>query len=234
LYYENYRYWGGELKYGETFKIDKEIVNLTKKKLPKALFIPTASGDSEKYFDIFKQIYGKKLGCKVEVLYLIKDKLSKNDINEKILSSDLIYIGGGNTNKLLDVWKKKEIDKILKKAGNKGIILSGLSAGAYCWSNKSLSSSKEQIYNGLEFIKLNFVCHYSKKNKEIVFKNLKKLKKPIVALENNSAIEIIGDKYRILTSSKNAKAYKLYLDNDNILEKKLQVDNKFRKVKSLL
>ncbi|MBU4580793.1 hypothetical protein KKB43_07355 [Patescibacteria group bacterium] len=98
----------------------------------------------------------------------------------------------------------------------------------------SINCSKEQIYNGLEFIKLNFVCHYSKKNKEIVFKNLKKLKKPIVALENNSAIEIIGDKYRILTSSKNAKAYKLYLDNDNILEKKLQVDNKFRKVKSLL
>ncbi|MBS3071645.1 Type 1 glutamine amidotransferase-like domain-containing protein [Candidatus Pacearchaeota archaeon] len=40
---------GGEIKDLDTFSIDKEIVKLTGKKHPKALFIPTASGDSEGY-----------------------------------------------------------------------------------------------------------------------------------------------------------------------------------------
>ena len=183
---------------------------------------------------IFKKIYGKKLGCKVDVLYLIKDKLTKKEISKKILSSDLIYIGGGDTNKLLKIWRKKGVDKILKQAGKKGIILSGLSAGAYCWSKKSVSSSRKLIYNCLGFIKLNFVCHYSSENKKNVFNNLKDLKKPILALENNSAIEIKSNKYRILISSKKAKAYRLSLKNRKVIEEKLPIDNKFRKIKSLL
>ena len=44
---------GGKLEKGETIIIDKKITSLTKKKSSKALLIPTASGDSEKYFKNF-------------------------------------------------------------------------------------------------------------------------------------------------------------------------------------
>ena len=54
---------GGEIKDLETLTFDKRIVELTGKRKPKALFIPTASGEPEAYIDTFHRIYWKKLGC---------------------------------------------------------------------------------------------------------------------------------------------------------------------------
>ena len=58
----------------ETTKIDKEIIALTGKKSPRLLFIPTASSDSESYYEVVKKHFGKRLDCKTDVLYLIKEK----------------------------------------------------------------------------------------------------------------------------------------------------------------
>ena len=126
----------------ETTQIDKEIIKLTGKKNPKLLFIPTASSDSESYYEVVKKHFGKRLGCKTNVLYLIKEKLSQKEIKEKILNSDIIYVGGGDTLKMMRVWKKNGVDKILKQAYEKGVVLSGLSAGSICWFKYGISDSK--------------------------------------------------------------------------------------------
>ncbi len=67
---------GGELKHGETLPVDRAIVKLAKKKRPRALFIPTASGDALGYWETFQAVYGKKLGCQTDVLFLLREKLS--------------------------------------------------------------------------------------------------------------------------------------------------------------
>ena len=230
---------GGELKRFKTLIIDKEIVKLTRKitrkKNPKALLIPTASNDSENYLKAFEKVYGGKLNCKPDVLYLIKQKLTKQEIKKKILDSDLIYVGGGDTDKMLKIWKKFGVDKILKIAAKRNIILSGLSAGSYCWFEKSLSSSEEKIYYGLGLIKnLSNVCHYPKRGqKKKIWKNFRKVKMSTIALEDCSAIEIINNKYRILTSSKRARAFKLSLVNSKEIEERLPIDKKFRSLKEL-
>ena len=61
----------------ETLAIDKQIIASSGKKHPKLLFIPTASGDSEGYVQVVQKYFGKKLGCKVDTLYLVKQKISK-------------------------------------------------------------------------------------------------------------------------------------------------------------
>jgi dipeptidase E len=43
---------GGDIGRSKTLKLDRRVVELTKKKRPKALFIPTASGDSQGYYKI--------------------------------------------------------------------------------------------------------------------------------------------------------------------------------------
>jgi dipeptidase E len=116
----------------ETIFIDKEIIKLSEKQKPKLLFLPTASGDSSGYASVVEQYFGKKLGCEVSSLLLKKEKYSKQEIEQKILSSDIIYVGGGNTLKMMRIWRKLCIDEILQKAKDKGIVLSGLSAGAIC------------------------------------------------------------------------------------------------------
>ena len=152
----------------ETTSIDKEIIKLTGKKNPKLLFIPTASSDSELYSEAVKNHFGNRLGCKIDVLYLIKEKLSKKEIKEKIFKSDIVYVGGGNTLKMLNLWKKKGVDIILKSALKKGIVLSGLSAGGICWFGKGSSDSR-RFYDskgkiikigGLNFVPALFCPHY--------------------------------------------------------------------------
>lgn len=132
---------GGEIKDRETLKIDRFIVNLAGKATPKALFIPTASGDAEGYCDTFDRIYGKLLGCKTDHLLLLRNQPSYKTIEKKILSADIIYVGGGNSLRMMKCWRQLGVDKLLKAAGARGTILSGLSAGAICWHEWGHSDS---------------------------------------------------------------------------------------------
>ena len=97
---------GGEMTERETLAIDKEIVCLAGKDRPKALFIPTASGDSPRYWQSFQEVYGEELGCETDVLYLLGVSLTKERLKRRILSADLVYVGGGNTLKMMRRWRK--------------------------------------------------------------------------------------------------------------------------------
>ena len=138
----------------ETLEIDTEIIKLTNKKNPKLLFIPTASNDSTGYYDVVKNYFGKKLGCDVSVLYLINETHTKKNIENKILSSDIIYVGGGNTLKMMTLWRKYEVDKILKKAYDNGIVMTGISAGSICWFNFGNSDSRKFTSDSSKLIKV--------------------------------------------------------------------------------
>ena len=133
---------GGEIAQHETLAIDKEIIRLSGKKRPTVLFIPTASSDAQGYIDTFTDYYGKFLNCNVNVLKLINQHIDAKEISEKIFSSDIIYVGGGNTLMMMTLWRKLGIDKMLKKAYTEGIVLCGISAGAICWFKFGNSDSR--------------------------------------------------------------------------------------------
>ena len=117
---------GGEIRRLETFSIDRKIVELTGKRNPKALFLPTSQGDPDNYCDTFKRIYGEKLGCKVDFLKLVRDKPSINEIKSKTLSADLIYAGGGgNTLRMMRIWRRSGFADVAREAASRGIVLSG-------------------------------------------------------------------------------------------------------------
>lgn len=204
----------------ETTKIDKEIIRLTGKKNPRLLFIPTASEDSESYFTTVEKYFGRKLGCKTDVLYLTKAKLSKEQIKNKILSADIIYVGGGNTFKMIKTWKKFNVDKILKEAHEKGIVLSGLSAGAICWFKYGNSDSRKMKnpkaplikVSGLNFIPALLCPHYdSEKHRKLDLKKMMtKTSVVAIALDNCCAIEIIDNTYKIISSKNSANAYRVF------------------------
>jgi len=227
----------------ETTSIDKEIILLSGKKKPKLLFIPTASSDSESYFEVVKKHFNKRLGCEVDILYLLKNKQSKKEIERKILSSDIIYVGGGNTLKMMKIWRKLGIDKMLLKARNKGIVLSGISAGAICWfsfglSDSLLFSNKNAPMikvRGLGFIKFLFCPHYDfeKQREPELKKIMKKTSGMAIAVENCCAIEIIDNNYRIISSKKTAKAYKIYWKNKKYFKEEIQKKKDFTPIKEL-
>ena len=120
-----------------SLKIEKYIISLIKKERPKICFIPTASGDSSLYKLNFYRAFSK-LNCITSHIDFFSRTEKLEDI---ILGQDIIYVGGGNTKSMLAVWKEWELDKILQNAYEKGIVMSGVSAGAICWFEKGITDS---------------------------------------------------------------------------------------------
>lgn len=228
----------------ETTQIDKKIIKLTNKKNPKLLFIPTASSDSEGYYNTVKNHFGKKLGCKTDVLYLIKNKPAKKEIENKILQSDIIYVGGGNTLKMMKIWKKTGVDKILIKAHKKGIVMSGLSAGSICWFKYGNSDSRKFANPNASLIKVaglglinTLHCpHYDIEayRKDDLKKMMKKTPGVAIAIDNCCAIEVIDDKYKIISSKKSANAYKVYWKKNKYHEEIIKKEKELKSLNKLL
>jgi dipeptidase E len=221
----------------ETTAIDKEIIRQSGKKRPNLLFIPTASKDSEGYIATVQNYFGKKLGCKIDNLLTVDESPSTNIIRNKILNSDIVYVGGGNTLYMMRQWKKLGIDKVLIEAYNKGVVMSGLSAGAICWFKYGTSDSrmmtdpkfKDYIkVSGLNIINVILSPHHltEKKRKPGLIKIIKKFGGIGLALDDYSAIEIIDDKFKIITSKPQAKAYRVFILDGKLNYKEIP-KNKF-------
>ena len=103
----------------ETLKIDKALLKLSGKKKPKLLFIPTASNDAPEYAESIEKYFGNRLHCKVKTLLLYNKNINKKTIKEKLFNSDIIYVGGRNTLKMMNLWKKLGVDKRLVTAHKK-------------------------------------------------------------------------------------------------------------------
>lgn len=196
----------------ETENIDKEIVKLSEKENPKLLFIDTASRENPIYFNAIKNIY-ENLGCMVECLEIInKNNLDK--IKEKVLSADIIYIGGGNTRFMLQEWERINLKEILLEAYNNGIVMSGFSAGAYCWFKYNY-----ELIEGFNLINAVVCVHYDEKSEEKkkqFYEVIKNNNMMGIALDNGTALEVINNRFKVIKSIENANAYIIKYVNGDI------------------
>lgn len=124
---------GGEISARETESIDRYALQLTGAEQPEVLFMPTASGDDAGYSRTFTDYYGS-LGANVSVLELTKNP-SSNEVEDAILSTDMIYCGGGNTEFAIETWKQHGVPELLEqsKQRQRMQVLGGISAGANIW-----------------------------------------------------------------------------------------------------
>ncbi|MCL2774683.1 MAG: peptidase E [Oscillospiraceae bacterium] len=216
----------------ETFEIDKRIAELAAKNNPKLLFIGTASSDSELYYETISKNFGQ-FGCITDNLTLTKTDYSQQELENKILSADIIYVGGGNTKMMLELWREKGVDKLLLKAYDRGVVLSGISAGSMCWFtyiNPDLS------IRGLGLINCAHRPHYGKDGrKEEVKEMMRNLDGwTAAALEDCTALEVINDKYRLIKSDKSKKGYKTYWHNGEYIEKEIMCEEKYGDLNELI
>jgi dipeptidase E len=215
---------GGLIRTSGTAEIDREIIRLSNRKHPTVLFIPTASSDSELYCRRFGEHFGKFLKCKTDVLRLLGEPPSAQQIERKIFSADIIYVGGGNTLSMMRLWRRLGVDSLLRAAYGKGIVLSGISAGAICWFDSGHSDSMS-FYNprdwkyinvkGLGLISGVHCPHYNSMTRGVPRRRdfqqmIRRMGAFGIALENNCAIEFIDDRfYRVIKSKPNARAYRV-------------------------
>ena len=187
----------------ETEEIDKRIIKETGDPHPTLLFIGLASAFSDSYYDTIKKNY-KNLGC--NTIYLKRKNIINNPdiVEEKFQNANIIYIGGGDTIKLLEEIKGFHLEKYLKKSLENNCVIAGISAGAILLSKEGFSdsfilrgeSNHYKMVKGLEFSNLSICPHFennSEKEEELK-EFLKKESKEIYALENNTALIIKSDK----------------------------------------
>jgi dipeptidase E len=215
---------GGEIRDRETLPIDEFIVNLAGKESPKVLFVPTASGDDQGYCNTFDEIYGKELGCGTEHLFLLNRHKDRNQIQEMILSTDIIYVGAGNTLRMMKLWRKLGVDRYMEEAGRQGVILTGLSAGAICWhqwghsDSKSFSGASEWSYirvKGLGFLPGIFCPHLDREQRHRSFSEMIQKHGGIgIACDNNAGIWYRENKRPVVKCSKKSATVCLYKSED--------------------
>jgi dipeptidase E len=237
---------GGKMRKGGTLAIDKEIVRLSGKRHPRFLFIPTASSDDRGYSRTAQRHFGR-LGCTTEVLYLVRERPSRKEIEKKIRAADIIYVGGGNTLMMMRLWRRLGVDRMLKRAWQRGTVMCGLSAGSICWYESGHSDSMS-YYNpkrwkyirvqGLGFLKGIHCPHYDsatlgvKRDKR--FQQMIKVRGGMgIAIDDDCAIEYLGDRYRVVSKNKSANAYKVFKKGDRVTVERIKKREAFRPVSEL-
>lgn len=234
----------------ETAPMDLEIIRLTNKEKPNFLFIghsvPLEGQDF--YFNTMKNIYGKMYGC--ECKDIKSDELyDLEEVKKKMEWADIIYEGGGNTLDMIKLWRETGFDDLLRDAWEKGKVMCGVSAGANCWF-EACSSDSLQIKYGpdqpliavdcLGFAKGLFVPHCDAPGRLENAKDLLRTREQIgLSMSNCTALEIVDDQYRLITSDAsayniNAYGLKSYWENGEYLEEKIDDSLEFKPLSELL
>ncbi len=184
---------GGDEK--QSFKVDEQFL----KDIKNILYVPLAwkNDNFGPCLEWFQNLVSLHKKAEIDML---------TDANKEIdLSNfDAVYIGGGNTFKLLKRLKESKLyDKLLKFYKNGGTVYGG-SAGAIIWG-KDISTSNDknevQLQNleGFNQVRgFNVACHYLDSQLKDLQQEVKKNGIGVIAIPEKSAIFIEKDKIKVM------------------------------------
>lgn len=232
---------GGDIRRGETREIDRRIIDAAPTNDPRILFIPTASGDATGYIEAFEAYFWHALNCSTDALTLVDKSQIDAESAEKIGAADVIYVGGGDTAYMLEIWRTRGIDDLLREAWEGGTIMTGISAGAICWFAGGLGDAVavQDIefgpVDGLGFVSgLHMTPHANSERRAAFTKYLSLRGATGVALEDQVAMELSGDDWRIHKSTANANAYHISPGDDTDAVEVLPSDDTYRPISNLI
>ena len=126
---------------------------------------------------------------------------------------------------MLAVWKEWNMHNILKIAYEKGIIMSGVSAGAICWFDKGITDSfsdKLEIINCLGLLNGVACPHFDEEKEREPFVNeiIKNNKiNSCICIEGNCALHINNDhNYKSINFGDKKKCFKLFKEGNNLIK----------------
>jgi peptidase E len=193
--------------------LDRYILEQSGRERPRVCFVPTASGEAEGYVINFYRAM-TDLGAAPNHLFLFQ--LPTADLEGFIMEHDILYVGGGNTRSMLALWREWELDRILRRAWQEGVILSGLSAGAICWFEQGLSDSvpgKQTVLPGLGYLSGSCCPHYDGESQRRPAYQSRVQSGEILpgyGLDDGAALHYHGtDLYRAVSSRPDARAYRV-------------------------
>ena len=205
-------------RFEDTIPLLRDLVSLAGIPAPRIVILPTAaaSGTGERRaFAIWQKIF-EPLTTSIEPLYLLQDSQEREAMTERLQQADIVYLPGGDTKMTLKVWRQSGVDQILARVYKQGTILAGRSAGANAWCRCCIIAERPdktsrffgyRSVSGLGFLDIALSTHYSDRREPFrIF--LQQFGGVGLGLDNDQALIIQNDRYRLHSLHGGAKVYK--------------------------
>jgi dipeptidase E len=217
---------GGFSDEGPGSPLDDFILGLARRDRPRVCFLATASGDADTYVANFYRAFSVR-DCRLTDLALFRRTVV--DLETLLLEQDVIYVGGGNTANMLAVWRLHGIDRILRRAWEQGSVLAGISAGAICWFEASVTDSfgldLAGMRDGLGFLRGSACPHYDseERRRPVYHKLVAAGFPPGYAADDRVGLHFIGTRLvEAVTDTEGRRAYDVRLDGGTLIERSIE------------
>jgi peptidase E len=141
-------------------RLDELMLELAGTRRPRVCYVGTASAHLPERVEQFYEAFRGR-PCEPSHLELFG---MPDDPAAHVARQDVIYVGGGNTANMLAIWRVHGVDRALRDAWERGAVLGGMSAGANCWFEDSVTDSfgpgLRPLGAGLGLLAGSFCPHY--------------------------------------------------------------------------
>jgi peptidase E len=206
--------------------LDLYVLGQARRKNPSICFLPTASGDSDRYVAMFYAAFARYPCRPTHVTFFDRTP----DLSKVLLSQDVIFVGGGNTKSLLAIWREWDVPRILKRAWASGTVLAGVSAGAICWFDAGVTDSWAERLAALPclgFLPGTCCPHYDGEPDRRPSLHRLVARRAVtgaLALDDGAAAHFVGRRLsRVVTSRPAARAYRVTRNGQPVVETALPV-----------
>ena len=189
----------------------------------RVLYVPTAGMEDANY----TVLWYERLSGRASMTHLHFSPWPPADLRELALGHDLIVVGGGNTANALAIWQTHGFDEILREAWERGVLLTGWSAGMICWFEQGVTDSfgpELAPIDCLGFLAGSACPHYDgEERRRPVYTRLVADGFPAgVAADDDVALHYAGTELRdVVTSREDAHAYRVTAAGEEPLETRL-------------
>jgi peptidase E len=136
------------------------LLDLTGQERPRICMLATAAGEDPASLASFYATFARR----AEPTHLNLFTRTVDDLEGFLLEQDVLLVAGGNTANMLAIWRVHGVDKAIRAAWERGVVLAGWSAGGLCWFEGGLTDSYGPdlgpLKDGLKFLSGTFCPHY--------------------------------------------------------------------------
>jgi peptidase E len=213
--------------FGEAFI--RYMASLTGRSRPRLCYLPTASADGAgSIIRWYQNCASLDVEPHVQESFISSYRMERT-WEEALLSMDGIVVSGGNTLNQQAIWRAQGIDRVLRQAWDRGIVLGGASAGSLCWFEEGTTDSRPRVLTKIEclgFLRGSHSPHYDGEAQrrpryhELIRRGVLK---PGYACDNDAGIYFVDNEVRRVVATRDgAKVYYVSLSNGQIVEEALE------------
>jgi dipeptidase E len=206
-------------------RLEELLLGLAQSSRPAVCYVGTASAHEpervERFYDAFR---GRRCTPTHLELFGMPDEPAAH-----VARQDVVYVGGGNTANMLAVWRVHGIDAALRAAWERGAVVGGMSAGANCWFEDSVTDSfgpaLRALGGGLALLRGSFCPHYDgEPERRPAYTRLVRegALPPGYAADDDAALWFEGTELReVVSQRRGARGYRVTPAGEEALEARL-------------